>query len=230
MRPAPRPAPRHNGPALKDDNKISDFPGRFIGRKKELALLEDLHGSGRFEMLILHGARWTGKSYLLARFASMHPASTVFFTAGKGGEARNVQSFCAELSRTLRFGEHLQALTAWREVFSCLDEHLPDQRLAIIIDEFTRLMASDKGWDSKLQIAIDRILRRRSVFLILSSSDEGAVEDAVFSASSPLYGRMTAQLRLEPFGYREARGFFPRYGSREALEAYCVMGGTPCCL
>ena len=46
----------------------------FIGRKKELDLLESLYKSGKFEMLILHGRRRVGKSYLLSHFAKFHQA------------------------------------------------------------------------------------------------------------------------------------------------------------
>ena len=38
----------------------------FVGRKRELKLLEDLYQSKKFEMLIMHGRRRVGKSFLLA--------------------------------------------------------------------------------------------------------------------------------------------------------------------
>ena len=43
----------------------------FVGRKRELKLLEDLYQSKKFEMLIMHGRRRVGKSFLLAHFASL---------------------------------------------------------------------------------------------------------------------------------------------------------------
>ena len=58
----------------------------FVGRKRELKLLEDLYRSKKFEMLIMHGRRRVGKSFLLAHFASLHEKDTVFFTADKGSE------------------------------------------------------------------------------------------------------------------------------------------------
>ena len=65
----------------------------FVGRKRELKLLEDLYRSKKFEMLIMHGRRRVGKSFLLAHFASLYEKDTVFFTADKGSEANNVRNF-----------------------------------------------------------------------------------------------------------------------------------------
>ena len=55
----------------------------FIGRQKELNLLESLYLSKKFEMLILHGRRRVGKSYLLSHFANLHSKNVVYFTGDK---------------------------------------------------------------------------------------------------------------------------------------------------
>ena len=45
----------------------------FIGRKSELDTLESLFSSRRFEFLLMHGRRRTGKTYILTHFAQKHP-------------------------------------------------------------------------------------------------------------------------------------------------------------
>ena len=49
----------------------------FYGRQKELQLLDSLYNSKKFEMLILHGRRRVGKSYLLSHFAAQHMENVV---------------------------------------------------------------------------------------------------------------------------------------------------------
>ena len=44
----------------------------FVGRRKELEFLQELYQSNKFEMLIMHGRRRVGKSYLISRFANNH--------------------------------------------------------------------------------------------------------------------------------------------------------------
>ena len=76
----------------------------FVGRRKELEFLQELYQSNKFEMLIMHGRRRVGKSYLLSRFANNHIDNTIFFTADKSSEKNNVNSFTKELKRVFNLG------------------------------------------------------------------------------------------------------------------------------
>lgn len=199
----------------------------FIGRKKELKLLEELYNSQKFEMLILHGRRRIGKSYLLNHFSKKYQNNTVFFTADKSAEKSNVKSFCEELNNVLKFGTFLNSFETWKDVFSFFKDIELKQRLVIIIDEFTYLHSSNPAFDSILQNAIDRVLKQKNVFLILCGSEVSTIEDIIDDSTKPLYGRKTAELKLEPFSYLEAKEFFPKYSNEEALTVYSILGGTP---
>ena len=199
----------------------------FIGRKKELKLLEELYNSQKFEMLILRGRIKVGKSYLLNHFSKKYQNNTVFFTADKSAEKSNVKSFCEELNNVLKFGTFLNSFETWKDVFSFFKDIELKQRLVIIIDEFTYLHSSNPAFDSILQNAIDRVLKQKNVFLILCGSEVSTIEDIIDDSTKPLYGRKTAELKLEPFSYLEAKEFFPKYSNEEALTVYSILGGTP---
>ena len=51
----------------------------FIGRDKEMTLLEELYASTKFEFLVLYGRRRVGKTSLLVEFIKKHKA--IFFSA-----------------------------------------------------------------------------------------------------------------------------------------------------
>lgn len=199
----------------------------FIGRKKELKLLEELYNSQKFEMLILRGRIKVGKSYLLNHFSKKYQNNTVFFTADKSAEKSNVKSFCEELNNVLKFGTFLNLFETWKDVFSFFKDIELKQRLVIIIDEFTYLHSSNPAFDSILQNAIDRVLKQKNIFLILCGSEVSTIEDIIDDSTKPLYGRKTAELKLEPFSYLEAKEFFPKYSNEEALTVYSILGGTP---
>ena len=199
----------------------------FIGRKKELKLLEELYNSQKFEMLILRGRIKVGKSYLLNHFSKKYQNNTVFFTADKSAEKSNVKGFCEELNNVLKFGTFLNSFETWKDVFSFFKDIELKQRLVIIIDEFTYLHSSNPAFDSILQNAIDRVLKQKNVFLILCGSEVSTIEDIIDDSTKPLYGRKTAELKLEPFSYLEAKEFFPKYSNEEALTVYSILGGTP---
>ncbi len=199
----------------------------FIGREKELEYLESLYASRKFEMLILHGRRRVGKSYLLSHFARIHKERAVYFTADKSSEKSNVENFCKELNRTLGNGDFTRAFSRWQEVYSFIDSLEIKDKLIIIIDEFTYLYNSNKAFDSVLQNAIDNIFRNKNILLILCGSEVSVIEELFDTQSKPLYGRKTADLKLLPFSYKEARKFFPGYSDEESLAAYSILGGIP---
>lgn len=199
----------------------------FLGRKKEMALLESLYDSNKFEMLILHGRRRVGKSYLLSHFAKLHSDNTVYFTGDKDSEKNNVQNFCEELNRVLKVGDFLNSFTTWNDVYSFLKTTEIKDRLVLIIDEFTYLYNSNPAYDSGLQNAIDKILKSKNIFLILCGSEVSVIEEIIDDSTKPLYGRKTSELKLMPFTYKEAREFFPHYSNEEALIAYSILGGIP---
>ena len=114
-----------------------------------------------------------------------------------------------------------------RMFFSFFKDIELKQRLVIIIDEFTYLHSSNPAFDSILQNAIDRVLKQKNVFLILCGSEVSTIEDIIDDSTKPLYGRKTAELKLEPFSYLEAKEFFPKYSNEEALTVYSILGGTP---
>jgi len=200
---------------------------QFIGRKKEIALLESLYNSDKFEMLILHGRRRVGKSYLLSHFAKLHQNNSVYFTADKGSEKNNVQNFCQELNRVLNAGDFLNSFSSWNDIYSFIKAREINDRLVLIIDEFTYLYNSNPAYDSGLQNAIDKILKNKNIFLILCGSEVSVIEEIIDNSTKPLYGRKTSELKLLPFTYKEARAFFPKYSNTDALIAYSVLGGIP---
>ncbi len=199
----------------------------FVGRKKELEFLDSLYNSKKFEMLIVHGRRRVGKSYLLSHFASLHAENSVFFAADKSSEKNNVRNFCSSLDAVLHCGDYLKSFQTWNDVYSFFDKYESNKRLVLIIDEFTYLFSSDSAFDTRLQNAIDNIFRKKNIFLILCGSEVSVIEDIIDNSSKPLYGRKTAEIKLLPFDFKEASEFYPNYNPEQKLIAYSVLGGIP---
>ncbi|MCQ2398070.1 MAG: ATP-binding protein, partial [Sphaerochaetaceae bacterium] len=199
----------------------------FYGRQNELKLLDSLYNSKKFEMLILHGRRRIGKSYLLSHFASQHRENTVYFTGDKSSEKVNVRNFCRELNEVLKAGDYLNSFETWNDVYAFLKDSEIKERLVLIIDEFTYLYNSNPAYDSGLQNAIDKILKHKNIFLILCGSEVSVIEEITDNSTKPLYGRKTAEIKLLPFTYKEAAEFFPDYSKEDILKVYSIAGGTP---
>jgi hypothetical protein len=69
--------------------------------------------------------------------------------------------------------------------------------------------------------------KSNALTLILCGSYVGFMEREVLGKKSPLFGRRTAQLRLGPFPYWQARAFHPRWSPADQAGAYFLCGGVP---
>lgn len=63
--------------------------------------------------------------------------------------------------------------------------------------------------------------------LILCGSSLSFMEEQVLGYESPLYGRRTAQFKIEPLSFCEARTFWPGLDQAEAATYYGITGGIP---
>lgn len=199
----------------------------FIGRKKELALLETLHASDTFEYLVLYGRKRIGKTSLLKEFSKNHPV--IFYSAQAKNDRLNLSDFSKALQ--MRFsGSFLGAFSDWEAAFNYLTSQLSNKRITVIIDEFPFIAEANQTIKSILQHAIDHNWKEKNLFLILCGSSVDFMETEVMGAKSPLYGRSTSRLELIGFDYLESASFFPNYTNEEKLLSYGILGGIPCYL
>ncbi len=63
--------------------------------------------------------------------------------------------------------------------------------------------------------------------LILLGSSITMMETEVLNYKSPLYGRRTAQWKLEPLKIPHLKPFFPEYNFETIIHVYACLGGIP---
>jgi len=198
----------------------------FVGRDRELQVLQELAASGRPELFVLYGRRRVGKTELLQRFCRAR--RSVYFLAAQVRDRDNLRAFRATVAEGLR-----DALAAevefpdWSAAFAFLAERAGAERLVVVLDEFPYLCESNKGLPSELQRFWDTRGKRSSLMLVLCGSQVSFMEQEVLAERSPLFGRRTGQRRLEPLAPLETLAFFPRWPLRERVLAYAILGGMP---
>lgn len=107
--------------------------------------------------------------------------------------------------------------------------------LVFVFDEFPYAAKRNASLISTFQIARNRLFPETGIFLILTGSNQGFMEEKVVGDADEdslgekklLFGRRTAQIHLGPFGYRDAALMLPGLSSTELVEFYAVFGGTP---
>ncbi|KAA8816574.1 ATP-binding protein [Bifidobacterium callitrichos] len=200
----------------------------FIGRHRELATLQRRWNTNAFECVVVYGRRRVGKTTLINEFLNDRP--TIFFSAIESSESRNLEA----LSRSIALFEKGDAAMESAPIFRNFEEALHavfelarTQRIAFVIDEYPYLAKADRSANSVLQHAIDRHKDDSRLMLILCGSSMSFMERQVLGYESPLYGRRTAQIKVEPFGYTDVRRFLPRFSAEDAAIAYGLTDGIP---
>jgi uncharacterized protein len=206
-----------------------DFPDQpFIGRTAELAVLEAAYAAKDSAFIPIYGRRRIGKSELILHFMRGKPG---LYHVGKlAPSALQLHELLADAAGVV--GEPLLAsLTAedWRLALDTIIERWRGpRRLVLALDEFQWTAQATRELPSVLQELWDRKWRRNGkVMVILCGSYVGFMEREVLGKTSPLFGRRTAQIKLAPFGYREAGDFHPGWSLADRAQAYFLCGGVP---
>ena len=198
----------------------------FVGRDRELAVLEEFHDSDAPELFVLHGRRRVGKTELLQRFCEARRA--VYFQAAQVRERDNLRAFRDALAESL--ADPLAAsveLPDWDAALRFAAERAGGERLVVVLDEFPYLCEANKGLPSVVQRFWDTAGKRSALMLVLCGSHVSFMEREVLAERSPLFGRRTGQRRLEPLAPPDAVRFFPRWPVHDRVLAFGILGGMP---
>ena len=202
----------------------------FVGRFAQLNLLDQLWASSRAELLILSGRRRVGKTRLLIHWAAGSGANALYWVAEPTSAFDQLRSFSQALYNFENPSDPAPqdfSYANWRQAFGQAARLTETRRLALAIDEFTYLLATEPGIAGILQNLWDQRLCQADLFLTISGSHIGMMERQVISYQAPLYGRASALLRLNPLPFSATRQFFPRYRPDERVAIYAMLGGIP---
>ena len=171
----------------------------FVGREHELNVMRRLYERRGFEMVVLYGRRRIGKTSLIEEFAKDKRA--LFFTALQQSDLLNLRGFSAAIAEFYGQPSEMPPFATWQQAFGYIAKREQESStpMILVFDEFPYAALANTSLPSALQIAIDHDLKRTNVMLVLSGSNEGFMESKVLGAKSPLFGRRTAQIRLQPF-------------------------------
>ena len=196
----------------------------FIGRRAELAMLEEAYREPGFRMTVIYGRRRIGKSTLIAEFLKNKRGS--YYAATETMFPANLRKWSEQLIRDLApesEGAHFEDADAFFRFMAGL---CAGERTVIALDELPYIAEADPSFLSVFQRAIDTVLSSSNIFLILCGSAVSFMEKEVLSEKSPLFGRRSSQLFLKPFDYRDAARFVPSYAPEEKAVVYGVTGGV----
>lgn len=197
----------------------------FIGRERELASLNKLYLSDKFEFAVIYGRRRVGKTALINQFIKDKRA--IYFMGVESNAKQNLENFSKNV---LEFGMSIQGDTAFASFQAALEyvfKLAEEERLILAIDEYPYVARSSKSLASTLQLLIDKYKDSSKLMLILCGSSMSYIEDHVLAYKAPLYGRRTAQMKLLPFDFFDTCQYFQDFSDEDKALIYGIVGGTP---
>lgn len=179
---------------------------KYVGRKKELELLEEKYNSNVFEFGYLYGQRRIGKTTLIEMFKNNKKSLIFFATDSEDIEIR--RSFTKTLNK--HTGNSISNYDDWYSFFEEIDSYFMDEKGLIVIDEYPNIVLTRDGkrkrtdFASCLQRAIDTLFKHRKFMLILTGSNISFLKQEITDSKAPLYERNTFSLLLKKFDWDEA--------------------------
>jgi uncharacterized protein len=198
----------------------------FVNRKQELQFLDEHFKTKAAELIVIYGRRRVGKTEFTLHFSKDKPH--IYFLADQRPETELIQELKQQMSRYLQNESFAKlAIKDWIELFDEFIKWNKNTHTIIIIDEFPALIEVNHAVPSIFQKIWDQNLKNTPSMLILLGSSITMMETEVLNYKSPLYGRRTAQWKLEPLKIHHLKPFFPHYNLETIIHVYACLGGVP---
>ena len=182
--------------------------------------------SNKAEFIIVYGRRRIGKTELLKEAFKKRRA--IYFVADLAAD----QDQRRRLSEAIHGVYPNPLLEAdpppeWDPLLRYLIEIGKKERIILILDEFPYLCSSNPALPSILQRIWDEAGKNSKLYLILCGSFVSFMEREILGQKSPLYGRRTGQLLLQPLPIQTLKKFFPTFSPDQRISTYAILGGVP---
>lgn len=197
----------------------------FIGRENELAALDRMYHTDRFEFVVIYGRRRIGKTALISHF--IQDKDAIYFTGVESNARQNLENLSGAI---LEFGAGISSGTSFSDFQAALQyvfQLAADRRLVLVIDEYPYVAKAQPSFASTLQMMIDRNKDTSHLMLILCGSAMSYMEKEVLSYKAPLYGRRTAQMKILPFSFQDSCRFWENAADEDKAVFYGLTGGVP---
>ena len=198
----------------------------FAGRQNELAKLDNIYSSSKFECVILHGRLRTGKTSLLREF--MRNKDCMYFSAQESNDQDNLESL-VHIVET--FHQDIPGESRLRsyydDIFDRLNKISRTQRVVLIIDDYQFLVASNKNISELICRHIDHNLATGQLMLVICGSSEAVMESETLGYGSHFHGRRTATIKLNPLTFFETKRHYSKFSPFDIAVIYGITGGIP---
>jgi AAA+ ATPase superfamily predicted ATPase len=204
----------------------------FLGRTKELQILDRLMNLKKASFVVCRGRRRIGKSTLIEEFGKKYRHFYEFQGLAPRKGITN-QSQLDNFSRLLKDQFDLPDFTFknWTEAFSLLAKQTEKEKALILLDEISWMAASDSDFVGQLKIAWDtKFKKNNNLILVVCGSVTSWLDQNILN-SSDFMGRVSATITLEELPLNLCNEFWGKkktlVSSYEKFKLLSITGGIP---
>lgn len=204
----------------------------FIGRQKEIQLLQDVMESDKAEFVAVYGRRRVGKTYLIQQF--FNNDFTFSVTGVIGGT--KVEEMYAFTSALRKIGYEGAMPKTWMEAFDVLETTIEKQKykdkIVIYIDELPCFDTRKSGFIRALGYFWNSwaVLQNRLILIVCGSSTSWMI-DNIINNHAGLHNRLTHSIYLSQFTLYETEQYLLAGGIKWPrlliVQTYMILGGIP---
>ena len=196
---------------------------QFIGRKKELKLLNDIYLEKRWHVGVISGARRIGKSTLIKE--SLKNYKSIYFLAFDTSEIDNRIRLSKKVNLYFDLPKDY-VYPSFSDIFDLIIEEMKKRTIIFVIDELPFLARHYPGVISLLQEFIDDMHATDSK-LLLSGSDETFLANLILDKAKPLYLRQSFKLQVGPLDFYESLEFLLGASEEDKIKYLALFYGRP---
>ncbi len=206
----------------------------LIGRKEEIAILQDALDSYESEMVAVIGRRRVGKTFLIQ---SVYKNQIVFEVTGiqNASKKKQIENFILQLAEISGSPFPIKPPTSWLQVFALLTSYLKPKessvKQVIFFDELPWMATHKSGFLQGLSYFWNSWAVKQNIVVVICGSAASWMIQKVINNRGGLYNRVTKRIFLSPFtlleteAYLKARNLqFDRY---QIVQIYMALGGIP---
>ena len=204
----------------------------FIGRDREMGLLEELFHRKSSSLVICRGRRRIGKSRLIQEFGKKAGVFLEFqgLPPREGMKpADQLNVFSKQLAKQTKLPE--LRLDNWPQAFSMLATVIKNQKTVILLDEISWMASQDKDFAGHLKIAWDTEFKKFPKLVVVACGSVSSWIDQNILNNTGFVGRVSLELTLSPLSLFYCNQFWGdkshHISSMEKLKILSVIGGIP---
>lgn len=213
----------------------------MIGRKKEIAELNELYESNKAELVAIYGRRRVGKTYLVdemfcGRITFRHAGLSPIENINNNTSPLKAQLQAFYYSLLLHGMKKSHCPKDWLEAFFMLEELLQSKdnhdRQVVFLDELPWLDTAKSGFITAFESFWNTWgCHRKNLMVIVCGSANSWILDKLINSHGGLYNRVTHEIKLEPFSLKECEECLEsksiKFSRYDITQSYMILGGIP---